>query len=76
MAFILYFIFNYIFEIFFFVNCNLIIKIGGISDFNDLVYFKNYDGNFESCVIIICLKKKEKDSLNNVNMSFFNFLCF
>lgn len=54
MAFILYFIFNYIFEIFFFINCNLIIKIGGISDFNDLVYFKNYDGNFESCVIIIC----------------------
>lgn len=76
MALILHLIPNYISEILFLVNSNLIIKTGGISDFNDSVHLKNYDGNSEPCVIITCQKKKEKDSLNNVNMSFLNSLCF
>lgn len=45
MALILHLIPNYISEILFLVNCNLIIKTGGISDFNDSVHLKNYDGN-------------------------------
>lgn len=75
MALILHLIPNYTSEILFLVNCNLIIKTGGISDFNDSVDLKNYDGNSEPCVIITC-QKQEKDSLNNVNMSFLNSLCF
>lgn len=75
MALILHLIPNYISEILFLINCNLIIKTGGISDFNDSVHLKNYDGNSEPCVIITC-QKQEKDNLNNVNMSFLNSLCF
>lgn len=60
MALILHLIPNYISEILFLVNCNLIIKTGGISDFNDSVHLKNYDGNSEPCVIITCQKKRRK----------------
>lgn len=60
MALILHLIPNYVSEILFLVNCNLIIKTGGISDFNDSVHLKNYDGNSEPCVIITCQKQRKR----------------
>lgn len=59
MALILHLIPNYISEILFLVNCNLIIKTGGISDFNDSVHLKNYDGNSEPCYNHMPKKKKK-----------------
>lgn len=73
MALILHLIPNYISEIYFLVNCNLIIKIGRISDFNDPVHLKNYDGNSEPCVMFTCKRKRQPKQLN---LGFHNSLCF